>query len=77
MAAISFSISRGVPGTKISDITVGTSAPGTGDIELRYNTTDANSKALTRQDIKLALEAFERAIEQGGANVNFTTAPPL
>lgn len=75
MAAVSFSISRGVSGTKISDITVGTSAPGTGDIELRYNTTDTNSKNLNRQDILLALEAFERAILQGGAQVDLTLSP--
>lgn len=77
MAAISFSINRGVDGFKLSDITVGTSAPGTGDIELRYNTTDQNAANVTRKDIVIALNAFARAIETGGANVDFTTAPPL
>jgi hypothetical protein len=46
MTAVSYSISRGVAGSTKSDITVGTSAPGSGDIELRYNTTDTNGKNL-------------------------------
>ena len=75
MTAVSFSISRGVSGTKMSDITVGTSAPGTGDIELRYNILDTNSKNLNRQDIWLACEAFMRAIEQQGATVDLTLSP--
>lgn len=65
MAGISLSISRGVSGTKISDITVGTSTPGSGDIELRYNTNDTNSKPQTRKDIILALKTFIRALESG------------
>jgi hypothetical protein len=73
MAAISFSISRGVSGTKISDITVGTSAPGTADIELRWNTTDSNAKSLTKEDVVLACEAFKRALLQGGTTVFFTS----
>lgn len=63
MAAISYSISRGQSGTKISDFTHGTSAPGAGDIELRVNTTDTNSANMTVKDIMLALEAFRIAIE--------------
>ena len=77
MTAVSFSISRGVSGTKLSDITVGTSAPGAGDIELRYNLTDTNSVNIKRLDIRLALDAFERAILSGNANVGDTTGPPL
>jgi hypothetical protein len=65
MAAISLSLNRGVDGFKISDFTVGTSAPGAGDIELRYNTTDTNSKNLTRKDVILACEAFRRVLEEG------------
>lgn len=65
MAAISLSISRGIGGFKISDFTVGTSAPGAGDIELRWNTTDTNAAVLTRKDIIIALEAFEHALGQG------------
>ena len=75
MTAVSFSISRGVSGSKMSDITVGTSAPGAGDIELRYNILDTNSKNLNRQDLFLALEAFERAILQGGTTVDLTLSP--
>lgn len=75
MAAVSFSISRGQAGSQISDFTVGTSAPGSGDIELRVNTTDTNAKNLTRQDVVLALKGFIRAIEQGGnTTVGITNA---
>lgn len=77
MAAISIVITRGKTGTKLSDFTTGTNAPSSGDFEFRYNTTDANSVAVTRKDLQQALEAFERIIEQGGANVNLITAPPL
>ena len=80
MAAISISIKRGVAGTKISDFTVGTSAPGANDIELRYNTTDTNSANLTKLDIILALHAFERKLtelEQSPAGTYVITAPPL
>jgi hypothetical protein len=74
MAGISLSISRGVDGFKISDLTVGTSAPGAGDMEFRYNTTDTNGKNLTRMDIRKALDAFERALAEGQL---ITAAPPL
>lgn len=75
MTAVSLSISRGVNGLKISDFTVGTSAPGTADVELRYNLTDALSNPMTRKDILIALEAFQRALSAGGNIV--TNAPPL
>jgi len=74
MAAVSLSISRGVDGFKVSDFTVGTSAPGAGDIELRFNLTDSNAAALTRKDVFKALEAFERALNSGPL---ITNAPPL
>jgi hypothetical protein len=74
MAGISLSLSRGVEGFKLSDFTVGTSTPGTGDIELRYNTTDTNSKNLTRKDVILACKAFIRALEEGKL---ITTTPIL
>jgi hypothetical protein len=77
MAAISWSISRGVSGTKNTDFTIGVAAPGTGDMEFRYNTTDGQGKALTREDLVLALRAFERGILAGGANINIITNPPL
>ena len=74
MAGISLSLPRGVEGFKISDVTVGTSTPGTGDIELRFNVTDTNSKNLTRKDVILACKAFERALEEGKL---ITTTPVL
>lgn len=77
MTAVSLSISRGNDGMKISDFTVGTSAPGAGDIELRFNLTDTNSKALWEKDVILACRAFIRALEAGGVTVNVTTSPPL
>jgi hypothetical protein len=43
MTAVSLSVNRGVDGFKISDVTIGTSAPGTGDIELRFQLQDTNS----------------------------------
>jgi hypothetical protein len=74
MAAISFSINRGVDGFKISDLTTGVLAPNANDIEFRFNTTDALGAVLTRKDLIKALEAFERAIESGPI---FTTTPVL
>lgn len=74
MAGVSFSISRGTSGFKISDITVGTSTPGVGDTELRFNTNDTNSVPQTRKDIIIALKAFIRALEQGKL---LTTTPVL
>jgi hypothetical protein len=65
MAAISLSLNRGVDGFKISDFTAGTSVPGAGDIELRYQVTDTNGKNLTRKDVILACKAFQRALEEG------------
>jgi hypothetical protein len=77
MTAVSLSISRGTDGMKISDFTVGTSAPGAGDIELRFNLLDTNSHALFEKDVILACKAFIRALEWGGATVNVTNSPPL
>lgn len=81
MAAISIASSRGVSGFKFSDFTIGTSAPGTGDFEFRYNTTDTNSKNVTREDLILALKAYMRYLEQAGlqtpAGTFSPTAPPL
>jgi hypothetical protein len=62
MAAISLSIKNGVDGFRISDFTVGTNPPGANDIELRYNTTDANSNVITLKTVANALDAFKRAI---------------
>jgi hypothetical protein len=65
MASISIAINRGDDGFKISSFTLGTQAPSTGDIQLCFNVQDTNSKNLTRKDVVLALEAFERAIKSG------------
>lgn len=76
MTAVSFSISRGVSGMKMSDITVGTSAPGAGDIELRFNVLDTNGKNLNDKDLVVALLAFRRALEtNGGTGIAITNQP--
>lgn len=67
---LSLSLTNGNDGFKLSDITVGTSAPGTGDYEFRVNATDANSNVLTRKGMVIALKAFLRVIESGAI---FTT----
>jgi hypothetical protein len=77
MAAISLSIKRGVDGFKITDFTVGTLAPGANDFELRFNTTDANAKAVTMLDVKKAIEAFIRATQTTDSTVNIITIPTL
>lgn len=50
-------LNRGVPGEKYSDFITGTATTaGTNTIELRV----ADGASLTRKDVHLALEAFER-----------------
>lgn len=71
MASLSLSIARGADGFKISDITVGTSAPGADDFELRI---DLTTNSPTRLDVQKALEAFERALASGAI---FTDKPVL
>lgn len=73
MAALSFYMSHGASGMKISDFTTGTSAPGGGDFELRWNTTDTNGKNITTRDVVIFLESAIRWIETGGATVNLLT----
>lgn len=65
MAAISISASHGLISMKMSDYTAGTSAPGTGDIEIRYNTTDTNSKNILTHEVVITLRNMIRLIEQG------------
>jgi len=72
--ATSFSILNGFDGFRPSDITVGASAPGTGDIELRLNATDGAGNTITRKGVIIALYAFIRALESGAVISN---APPL
>jgi hypothetical protein len=67
MTAVSLAVLRGVDGFQIKDIAIGTAAPtATYDIELRFNLTDQNSIALSREDILVrAMNAFRIAILQG------------
>lgn len=66
---LSLSISYGFEGVKHSDWTIGTSAPGAGDFELRVNAT-SNGYKIRRHDIILALHKMERLLESMGT---FTT----
>ena len=76
MTAVSIAINRGQAGVKLSDFAVAASAPtGSADIELRFQLLDANSKPLTRLDIELALEAFERFLVQQGLQSPAGTFP--
>lgn len=69
-----FSINRGVSGTKPSDVTRATTSTTGDDIELRV----ADGASLTRKDVLLALEAFERVFETGKAvALGGTAFPPL
>ena len=76
MTAVSIASNRGQAGVKLSDFSVAASAPtGSADIELRFQLLDANSKPLTRLDIELALEAFERFLVQQGLQSPAGTFP--
>jgi hypothetical protein len=76
MTAVSFSMSRGVSGTKMSDVTVGTSAPGSGDVEFRFNTTDTNGKNMNDEDLVIALDAFRRwVLTNGPTSIAITQSP--
>lgn len=63
-------INRGFDGFKLEDFTTGTSTSAAADIELRI----ADGASLTRKDVMIALEAFERYIENKDFNAGF---PPL
>jgi hypothetical protein len=69
MTAVSFQMSRGVDGFKMSDVTVGTNAPAGGDFEFRFNVTDQNGKNVNDDDIYRILKAFELWILQGGGTL--------
>lgn len=66
MAAVSISIAHGASGNKMSDFTVGTSAPGSGDVEVRFNTTDTNSKNISHHEVVVKLKEIIRQLETGG-----------
>lgn len=78
MTAVSFSMTRetGGFGMKMSDVTVGTSAPGTGDVELRFQVLDAQSKNMNDLEIILILKAFIRYLETGGGTAIAITNQP-
>ena len=82
MTAFSISIAHGAGGLKMSDYTVGTLAPNAGDVEIRANNTDTNSKNILDHEIVIMLRNIIRIIENGGpAAVNLvlrtgTTPPP-
>lgn len=61
MTSLSYSLSRGADQSP-DKITVGTSAPGTGDVELRV---DLTTHTPTREDVILILQAFQRRLEDG------------
>jgi hypothetical protein len=66
MTAVSLSVKRGVDGFTISDVTISNLAKNANDVELRFNLLDANSVALSREDVVVrALNAFRTAILNG------------
>lgn len=66
MAAVSISIAHGAGGLKMSDFTVGTLAPNAGDVEVRFNTTDTNSKNISHHEVVIKLREIIRQLETGG-----------
>ena len=76
MTAVSFSMSRGVDGFKMSDVTVGTSAPGSGDVEIRFNVTDTHGKKLNDLDLIKIGKAFIRWFETNGSSAIAITTQP-
>lgn len=64
MASFSFGINRGTIDRGPEDITVGTLAVSSNDIELRVDKT----KGLTEREIVVALELFIRRINDGRYN---------
>jgi hypothetical protein len=76
MTAVSFSMSRGVDGFKMSDVTVGTSAPGSGDVELRFQVLDPNNKNMNDLDLYRILDAFKRWVLTGGLSAIAITQQP-
>lgn len=83
MASISVGIAHGIGGMKFSDYTVGTASPsGSTDIEVRYNTSDSNSKNILRHEVVIALRNIIRLLEGGNiaainpVGLSGTTPPP-
>ena len=72
-----FAINRGLDGSKPANIVRGTSSSSSADVELRVADVDGQSKPLTRKDVLLAIEAFERLFQQSGSAPDGTNFPPL
>jgi hypothetical protein len=68
MSSASISISQGASGMKMSDFTIGTLAPNAGDVEVRFNNTNTNSKNISDHEIVIMLKAIIRQIETGGGS---------
>ena len=76
MTAVSFSMSRGVDGFKMSDVTVGSTAPAAGDVQLCFNVLDTNSKNMNDKDLAIILEAFRRwVLTNGNTAIAITNQP--
>ena len=69
-----FAINRGLSGEMFSDFTLGTSSSSSSDIELRVADADGQGKAITREDVLLALKAFEHLFESSAVVTSF---PPF
>lgn len=82
MTAVSFQMSRGVDGFKMSDVTVGTNAPAAGDVEFRFNVLDSSAGTKNMNDLDLVklLKAMLRWVETNGnsaiAITNQPSGPP-
>lgn len=81
MSSVSISMAQGKSGMLMSDFTIGTSAPGAGDVEVRFNNTDTNSHNILDHEVVIMLRAIIRQIENGGPSaVNLVprtgAAPP-
>ena len=71
MADHFIAINRGKDGFKISDFTLGTSTSAASDFEFRIADLDGQSRAMTRKDAQVALEAIERLLASGAIFTNF------
>jgi len=78
MTAVSFSMTRetGGFGFKMNDVTVGSLAPNAGDVELRFNILDGQSKNMNDLEIRNILKAFERWLLTGGTTAIAITQQP-
>ena len=73
MSNHSYAINRGLDGFTNSDFYMGSSTNAGTDIELRL----ADAGSLTRKDVMVALEAFERLFDAPGSQPGGTNFPDL